>query len=107
MAEAPLATPELRLEVAATPEETLVRCIGKMTFTGAGALQAELRRLIHETKRLVLDLAEMTYLDSFGLGVLVGAHLSAKRQQRQLRLINMSPQARQLVQVTHLTYLLE
>lgn len=107
MAQTPLATPELKLEVAATPEETLVRCIGKMTFTSTGALQTELRRLIPETKRLVLDLAEMTYLDSFGLGVLVGAHLSAKRQQRQLKLINMSPQALQLVQITHLTYLLE
>jgi anti-sigma B factor antagonist len=107
MAQAPLATPELKLEVAATPEETTIRCIGKMTFTSSGALQTELRRLIPETKRLVLDLAEMTYLDSFGLGALVGAHLSAKRQQRQLKLINMSPQALQLVQVTHLTYLLE
>ena len=107
MAQAPLATPELKLEVAATPEETTVRCIGKIIFTSSGALQAELRRLIPETKRLVLDCAEMTYLDSFGLGVLVGAHLSAKRQQRQLKLINMSPQALQLVQVTHLAYLLE
>lgn len=107
MAQAPITTPELRLEVAASPDETLVRCIGKMTYTSAGALQTELRRLIPETKRLVLDLAEMTYLDSFGLGVLVGAHLSAKRQQRQLRLINMSSQALQLVQITHLTYLVE
>lgn len=107
MAQAPIATPELKLEVAAAPEETLVRCIGKMTFTSTGALQTELRRLIPETKRLVLDLAEMSYLDSFGLGVLVGAHFSAKRQQRQLKLINMRPQALQLVQVTHLTYLLE
>lgn len=107
MAQAPIATPELKFEVAATPEETLVRCIGKMTFTSASALQTELRRLIPETKRLVLDLAEMTYLDSFGLGVLVGAHLSAKRQQRQLKLTNISPQALQLVQVTHLAYLLE
>jgi anti-sigma B factor antagonist len=107
MAQAPIATSELKLAVAATPEETVVRCIGKMTFTSTGALQTELRKLIPETKRLVLDLGEMTYLDSFGLGVLVGAHLSAKRQQRQLKIINMSPQALQLVQVTHLTYLLE
>jgi anti-sigma B factor antagonist len=107
MAQAPLATPELKLEVVATPEETVVRCIGKIIFTSSAALQTELRRLIPDTKRLVLDLAEMTYLDSFGLGVLVGAHLSAKRQQRQLKLINISPQALQLVQVTHLTYLLE
>jgi anti-anti-sigma factor len=107
MAQAPLATPELKLEVVATPEETIVRCIGKVTFKSSTALQTELRRLIPETKRLVLDLAEMTYLDSFGLGVLVGAHLSVKRQQRQLKLINMSPQALQLVQVTNLMYLLE
>lgn len=107
MAQAPLATPELKLEVATTPEETIVRCIGKLTFTSASALHTELRRLLLETKTLVLDLAEMTYLDSFGLGVLAGAHLSAKRQQRQLKLINMNPQALQLVQVTHLTYLLE
>lgn len=107
MAQAPLATPELKLEVVATPEEIVVRCIGKVIFTSSAALQTELRRLIPDTKRLVLDLAGMTYLDSFGLGVLVGAHLSAKRQQRQLKLINMSSQALQLVQVTHLTYLLE
>jgi anti-anti-sigma factor len=107
MAQGPLANPELKLEVAATPEETLVRCIGKMTYTSAGALQSELRRLIPETKRVVLDLAAMTYLDSFGLGVLAGAHLSAKRQQRQFKVINVSPQALQLIQVTRLTYLLE
>ena len=107
MFQSPLPTPELKLEVTTTSEETLVRCIGKIIFTSSAALQTELRRLIPDTKCLVLDLAEMTYLDSFGLGVLVGAHLSAKRQQRQLKLINMSPQALQLVQVTHLTYLLE
>jgi hypothetical protein len=41
MAQAPLATPELKLEVKATPEETIVRCIGKMTFTSTGALQTD------------------------------------------------------------------
>jgi len=107
MGQAPITNPELKLEVTATPEETLVRCIGKLIYTSAGALQTELRRLIPETKRVVLDLAAMTYLDSFGLGVLAGAHLSAKRQQRQLKIINLSPQALQLVQVTNLTYLLE
>ncbi|HET7108923.1 MAG TPA: STAS domain-containing protein [Candidatus Acidoferrum sp.] len=107
MAQTPFGSPELKLEVDATPEETLVRCIGKMTYTSAGALQTELRKLIPETKRVVMDLAGMTYLDSFGLGVLAGAHLSAKRQQRQLKVINLSPQALQLIQVTRLTYLIE
>jgi len=107
MAQAPLATPELTIEVVSSSEETLVRCIGKLTYTSSGELQASLRRLIPETKRLVLDLAKMTYLDSFGLGALVGAYLSAKRQQRQMKLINMDQQAQHLLRITNLTYLLE
>ena len=107
MAQVPFATPELIIEVVSSSEETLVRCIGKLTYTSASELQATLRRLIPETKRLVLDLAKMTYLDSFGLGALVGAYLSAKRQQRQLKLINIDEQAQNLLRITNLTYLLE
>jgi anti-sigma B factor antagonist len=107
MAQAPFATPELTLEVVTTSEEALVRCIGKIIFTSAGALQTTARELIPKTKRLVLDLAEMTYLDSFGLGALVGVYLSAKRQQCQLKLINMDQQGQNLLRVTNLTYLLE
>jgi anti-sigma B factor antagonist len=106
MAQAPLATPELKLEVSTTSEETLVRCIGRMTFTSSRELHTALRALIPEKKRLLLDLAEMTYLDSFGLGVLVGVYLSAKKQQCQLKLINMSQQGQQLLRITNLTYLL-
>jgi anti-anti-sigma regulatory factor len=36
----------------------------------------------------------MSYLDSFGLGVLVGVYLSAKRQDCQLSLINVDQQAK-------------
>jgi anti-sigma B factor antagonist len=108
MAQPLLTMPELKLEVVTTTsDETLVRCIGKMIFTGSIELQTALRRLIPETKRLVLDLAEMTYLDSFGLGVLVGLYLSAKRQHRQLKLMNLNQQGQQLLRVTNLTYLLE
>ena len=107
MAQTVLAIPELKLEIVTTSEETLVRCIGKMIYTGSAALQTTLRGLISETKCLVLDLAETTYLDSFGLGVLVGVYLSAKRQHRQLRLINMGQQGQHLLRITNLAYLLE
>jgi anti-sigma B factor antagonist len=106
MAQSSVPTPELRLEVIASAEETLVRCIGKMTFTGTDTLQTALRKLVPGTKRLVLDLAQMSYLDSFGLGVLVGVYLSAKRQECQLKLINLNQQGQKLLQVTNLTYLL-
>jgi anti-anti-sigma factor len=54
-----------------------------------------------------LDLKETTYLDSFGLGVLVSVYLTAKRQQRQLKLINVNQQAQQLLRITNLIYLIE
>ena len=107
MAQTVLVTPELKLEIVTTSEETRVRCIGKMIYTGSAVLQTTLRGLISETKCLVLDLAEMTYLDSFGLGVLVAVYLSAKRQYCQLRLINMGQQGQHLLRITNLAYLLE
>jgi len=106
MAQAP-AKPELMLETVVASEETLIRCIGKMTYTSAEALRSVVRPLFPETKRVVLDLKEMTYLDSFGLGVLVGCYLSARRHDCQLRLINANQQAQQIIRVTNLTYLIE
>ena len=106
MAQTP-ANQELRLETVATPEETVIRCIGKMTYTSAEVLRSEVRPLFPETKRLVLDLKDMTYLDSFGLGALVGVYLSARRQDCQLKLINVNQQAQQVIRITNLTYLIE
>ena len=107
MAQTQSAKPELKLETSTTAEETLVRCIGKLTYTSCELLRSTVHGLLPQTKRLVLDLKEMTYLDSFGLGVLVGIYLSAKRQDCQLRLINVDQQARNIIRITNLTYLVE
>ncbi len=107
MAQTPLANPELKLETVTTSEETLIRCIGKMTYTSSEVLRSTVHGLLPETKRLVLDLKDMTYLDSFGLGVLVGVYLSARRQDCKLRLINVNQQAKGVLRITNLTYLVE
>jgi len=99
--------PELKLETATNAEETVIQCIGKLTYTSAEVLRSAVRPLFPETKRLVLDLKGMTYLDSFGLGALVGVYLSARRQDCQLKLINVNEQARQVIRITNLTYLVE
>lgn len=103
----PPANPELKLETVTAPEETIIHCIGKLTYTSAEALRSTVRPLFPQTKRVVLDLQQMTYLDSFGLGVLVGAYLSARRQDCQLRLINANPQAQQIIRITNLGYLID
>jgi anti-sigma B factor antagonist len=100
-------TPELRLETVAGTDETVIHCGGKLTYTSAEMLRTAVRPLFPETKRVVLDLKGLTYLDSFGLGVLVGAYLSARRQDCQLRVANANPQAEQIIRITNLGYLLQ
>ena len=73
----------------------------------SGTLQATIRNLIPGKKRLLLDLAGVTYLDSFGLGALVSVYLSAKRQHCELKLINMTQQAKELLRITNLSSLIE
>jgi anti-anti-sigma factor len=107
MAHTPSANSELKLETVTTPEETLIRCSGKLTYTSCEVLRSTVRGLLPQTKRLVLDLKDMTYLDSFGLGVLVSVYLSAKRQDCQLKLINVDQQAKNIIRITNLTYLVE
>ena len=107
MAQPPFANPELKLETETTSGETLIRCIGKLTYTSCEVLRSTVHDLLPQTKCLVLDLKDMRYLDSYGLGVLVGIYLSARRQDCQLRLINVDQQAKNVLQITNLTYLVE
>lgn len=107
MADTPSANPELKLETVTSTEETLIRCIGKLTYANCEVLRSTVHGLLPQTKHLVLDLKDMKYLDSYGLGVLVGIYLSAKRQDCQLRLINVDQQARNVLRITNLTYLVE
>jgi len=107
MAQTSAGNPELKLETVTTSEETAIRCIGKLTYTSCEVLRSTVHGLLPQTKRLVLDLKDMRYLDSYGLGVLVGIYLSAKRQDCQLKLINVDQQARNIIRITNLTYLVE
>ena len=53
-------------------------------------------------KRLVLDLRNVTYIDSSGLGALVAAHSSAKSAGASLRLCNVGLRFNELLQITKL-----
>jgi anti-sigma B factor antagonist len=107
MAATPTPTQELKLETVRKGDEALVRCIGKITSSSAGLLQSTVRSLIPETKRVVLDLTDVTYMDSSGLGTLVTLYLSAKRQHSELKLVNLSERLKELLRVTNLASVFE
>src|SRR6202521_1009675 len=67
------------------------------------ALREKVRGLLGEgKKKLVLDLKNVTMIDSSGLGALVAAHTSAKSGGATLRLCNMGLRIFELLQFTEL-----
>ncbi len=107
MAANPIPLPELSLETVRSPEETLVHCTGRITSATSVTLTTTVRPLIPQTRRLVLDLTDVTYLDSSGLGALVGIYVSARRQECELKLINLNERLKHLFRITQLAKVFE
>src|ERR1022692_4542066 len=80
MAANPIPPSQLNLGTVKTPDETIVHCSGRITSSTSEQLQTAVRSLIPSAKCVVLDLTNVSYMDSSGLGALVGLYVSAKNQ---------------------------
>jgi len=77
---------------------------GRITL-GEGC--AQLRELIRDqlskgNKRVLLNLADVTYIDSSGIGELVSAYTAVSNQGGQLKLLNLTKKVHDLLQITKL-----
>jgi anti-anti-sigma factor len=102
MAAVPVSTSEVKLEIIKGLEGIRVRCAGKITSASSSALRTEIRGVIPEAKRIVLDLANVTNMDSSGLGALVSLYVSAKGQNCELRVIHLNQRLQELFRLTKL-----
>jgi anti-sigma B factor antagonist len=72
-----------------------------------GQATQTLRQLLHDTiasgrNKIVLNMAEVYYIDSSGLGELVAASTHAQRQGAKLKLMKLAPRVQDLMQLTKL-----
>src|SRR5690348_1638574 len=86
---------------------TTIRCSGKLVAGTTAGLQAEVRGLLPRSKRIVLDLTDLGYMDSTGLGSIIGLYVSAKSAGGRLEVINLSARVRQLFSITNVLSLFE
>ena len=74
----------------------------------SNALRVKLKNLIAEgKKKIVLNMDNIRYIDSAGLGILVAAHVNAKTQGASLKLSNLGKHFREVLQITKLVTLFQ
>jgi anti-sigma B factor antagonist len=88
---------------------TVLHLQGPITF-GAGT--QKLRSIIHDTleagkKKILLNMAEVYYIDSSGLGELVAACTSASNQGGMLKVMKLTKRVQDLVQLTRVHRVVE
>ena len=99
--------PMLTLATSTEGDAIVVKCTGKLVAGGTGILQDEIRRLIPGSKHIVLDLTDLSYMDSSGLGSIIGLYASAKMAGTRLEMINLSKRVRELFSITNVLSLFE
>ena len=83
---------------------TIVDLSGKITLGEGGmTLREEVRQLLAKgQKKIVLNLADVNYIDSSGLGELVSAYTAVKNAGGELKLLNLTAKVRDLLVITKL-----
>ena len=83
---------------------TVIDFSGKITL---GEASATLRRTVRELvdrgrRKIVLNLDDVDYIDSSGIGELVGAHTAVRSANGELKLMNLSRRVNDILQITRL-----
>jgi anti-anti-sigma factor len=105
--DASIAARTLNLHTYAWEDATVVRCTGRLSAETSSHLKTEVKALLPNKRRLILDLSELGYMDSSGLGTLVGLYISAKGAKCELQLLNLNPRIRELFSMSNLLSVFE
>lgn len=83
---------------------TIVDLSGRITLgEGSVVLRDTVRELVGKgQKRILLNLGDVTYIDSSGIGELVSAFTTVRNQGGELKLLNLTKKVHDLLQITKL-----
>ncbi len=83
---------------------TIMDCSGRITLgEGSVTLRDSVRDLLAKgSKQILLNLGDVTYIDSSGIGELVSAFTTVRNQGGDLKLLNLTKKVHDLLQITKL-----
>ncbi|MBI4578893.1 MAG: STAS domain-containing protein [Planctomycetes bacterium] len=99
----PLPLTDFQMAVEQKGEAAVVRLTGAVHMEVCDQLQKELLRLVDRpTRTLILDMSQLTFICSLGLGALVAAYVRSRRQKGAVRVVSPDPAIRAMLEVTKL-----
>ena len=95
---------ELSINERQAGDITVLDMSGKITIgEGSVALRTVIRRLLEEgKKKVLLNLANVGYIDSSGIGELVSSFTAINKEGGQLKLLKLTQKLRDLLAITKL-----
>ncbi len=83
---------------------TIVDCSGRITLgEGSVVLRDVVKDLLAKgQKKILLNLGDVNYIDSSGIGELVAAFTTVRNQGGELKLLNLTKKVHDLLQITKL-----
>jgi anti-sigma B factor antagonist len=95
----------MQLKVATRTKDgiLIIDCTGRIVFGEESSLLRDTgKKAVSESKRIVLNLGEVNYIDSGGLGTLVALHTTAQNAGTTIKLASLTKRVGDLLQVTKL-----
>jgi anti-sigma B factor antagonist len=94
----------LRVSTRQVDGVNIVDCSGRITLgEGSVVLRDTVKDLLSKgQKKILLNLGDVNYIDSSGIGELVSAYTTAKNQGGELKLLNLTKKVHDLLQITKL-----
>lgn len=100
---------QLSLKERTTGSVTILDLSGRITI-GEGSVQLRdaVRKLLDDGKKnILLNLGDVTYVDSSGIGELVSSYTTANNQGGHLKLLNLTKKIQDLLMITKLLTVFE
>lgn len=79
-----------------------MKCHGRLVLGTSEELYQEVKQLLPQTKVAVVDLADLNYVDSMGIGALVRLYVAARQHGCEFKLLHPGKQLRNMLKMTNL-----
>jgi len=94
----------MKIETRTVGDVKILDCSGRITL-GEGTMiirNTERELMSSENKKIILNLAEVNYIDSSGIGELVSTYTTVTNSGGQLKLLNLTKKIQELMAITKL-----